>query len=106
MVIFDTIYLSNGLLDVLLFSITRPFLLPHDLPSSDIEHANLFAGPPGIENLNDRTDNEAPAVPLELPVRDDYFRPQSDNGGALRWFPDGVTYLTSSQTPSTISAGL
>ena len=29
------IYLSSGLLNVLLFSITRPFLLPHDLPKPD-----------------------------------------------------------------------
>ncbi|KAN0141394.1 hypothetical protein V8E53_001150 [Lactarius tabidus] len=31
----DMIYLSSGLLNVLLFSITRPFLLPHDLPKPD-----------------------------------------------------------------------
>jgi len=31
----DIIYLSSGLLNVLLFSITRPFLLPHDQPKSD-----------------------------------------------------------------------
>ncbi|KAI0247658.1 hypothetical protein BJV78DRAFT_901876 [Lactifluus subvellereus] len=31
----DTIYLSSGLLNVILFSTTRPFLLPHDLPTSD-----------------------------------------------------------------------
>ncbi len=31
----DIIYLSSGLLNVLLFSITRPFLLPHDLPKLD-----------------------------------------------------------------------
>ncbi|KAH9048062.1 hypothetical protein EDB84DRAFT_1459112 [Lactarius hengduanensis] len=31
----DIIYLSSGLLNVLLFSITRPFLLPHDLPKPD-----------------------------------------------------------------------
>src|ERR1700677_4644460 len=34
-VFFDMIYLSSGLLNVLLFSITRPFLLPHDLPKPD-----------------------------------------------------------------------
>lgn len=33
----DMIYLSSGLLNVLLFSITRPFLLPHDLPKPDDE---------------------------------------------------------------------
>lgn len=33
----DMIYLSTGLLNVLLFSITRPFLLPHDLPNPDEE---------------------------------------------------------------------
>jgi hypothetical protein len=31
----DIIYLSSGLLNVLLFSITRPFLLPHDQAKSD-----------------------------------------------------------------------
>jgi hypothetical protein len=32
----DVIYLSSGLFNVLLFSITRPFLLPHDPPSPDM----------------------------------------------------------------------
>ncbi|KAH9018714.1 hypothetical protein EDB85DRAFT_600355 [Lactarius pseudohatsudake] len=41
-VLADVVYLSSGLLNVLLFSVTRPFLLPHDLPKpeevmSDIE---------------------------------------------------------------------
>ncbi|KAI0247661.1 hypothetical protein BJV78DRAFT_1243822 [Lactifluus subvellereus] len=31
----DAIYLSSGLLNVILFSTTRPFLLPHDPPTSD-----------------------------------------------------------------------
>ncbi|KAH9172723.1 hypothetical protein EDB89DRAFT_2164381 [Lactarius sanguifluus] len=41
-VLADVVYLSSGILNVLLFSVTRPFLLPHDLPKhegvmSDIE---------------------------------------------------------------------
>jgi hypothetical protein len=34
-ILVDIIYLSSGLFNVLLFSITRPFLLPHDLPIPD-----------------------------------------------------------------------
>ncbi|KAI9438712.1 hypothetical protein H4582DRAFT_192953 [Lactarius indigo] len=44
----DVVYLSSGLLNVLLFSITRPFLLPHDLPKpeerSDIEGSTKESG--------------------------------------------------------------
>ncbi|KAI9446841.1 hypothetical protein H4582DRAFT_613174 [Lactarius indigo] len=48
----DIIYLSSGLLNVLLFSITRPFLLPHDLPKPDsvsdivISHGITIANSP------------------------------------------------------------
>jgi len=108
-IVVDIIYLSNGLFNVLLFSITRPFLLPHSLPSSDIELASPVAGPPGIEDLNDRTDNEAPAVRLESPVPDRYSWPEPAdlvNSGILRWSPEGVAYVTNSQNPSTISVGV
>lgn len=35
MIATDIIYLSSGLLNVLLFSFTRPYLLPHDPPTPD-----------------------------------------------------------------------
>ena len=104
----DIIYLSNGLFNVLLFSITRPFLLPHDPPSCDFELASPVAGFPGIEDLNDGTNNEVPAVRIESPVPDRYSRPESDlvNGGILHWSPEGEAYVTNSQNPSTSSIGL
>ena len=104
----DIIYLSNGLFNVLLFSITRPFLLPHDLPSPDIELASPVVGPAGIEELNEAADNEIPAVRLESPVPDRYSRPESDlvDNGILGWSPEGVAFVTNAQSRSTISVGL
>jgi len=58
MIFVDVIYLSNGLFNVLLFSITRPFLLPRDLPRSDIELS--VTGPPSNESLNDRASHQRP----------------------------------------------
>lgn len=99
-IVVDIIYLSNGLFNVLLFSITRPFLLPHDLPSSDIELP--VTGPPRTEGLNDRAD--IPVMRHESPVN----RPEPDyvDGGTLRWSPDGVAYVANMESPSTVSAGL
>jgi len=101
-IVVDIIYLSNGLFNVLLFSITRPFLLPHDLPSPDIELP--VTGPSGTEGLNDRADIQPPAMRHESPVN----RPEPDSvdGGPLRWFPDGVAYVANMESPSTVSAGL
>jgi len=105
-IVVDIIYLSNGLFNVLLFSITRPFLLPHDLPSSDIDLASPVAGPPDIENPNVRTDEKAPAVDHGSPSPDYLWPgPHLVDGGTLRWPPD-VTYVTSSKSPSTLSTGL
>jgi hypothetical protein len=42
-IVVNIIYLSNGLFNVLLFSITRPFLLPHDLPSPTMMSKTLHA---------------------------------------------------------------
>ena len=42
-IVVDIVYLSNGLFNVLLFSITRPFLLPHDLPSPTVTSKTLRA---------------------------------------------------------------
>ncbi|KAI9508438.1 hypothetical protein F5148DRAFT_1284056 [Russula earlei] len=58
----DIVYLANGLFNVILFSITRPFLLPHDLqsphgslevqPSEGPIHDAASNGPPSITHCN------------------------------------------------------
>jgi len=105
-IVVDIIYLSNGLFNVLLFSITRPFLLPHDLPSSDIDLP--VTGPPRTEGLNDRADIQTPAVRHGSPVN--YHGPEPDpvggGLGTLQWSPDGVAYVTNTESPSTVSVGL
>lgn len=103
-IVVDLIYLSNGLFNVLLFSITRPFLLPHDLPSSDNDLP--VTGPSKSEGLHDSADIETPAVRYESPVSHRGPEPHSV-GGTLRWTPDGVaTYITNVQSLSTDSVGL
>jgi hypothetical protein len=101
----DIIYLSNGLFNVILFSVTRPFLLPHSLPSSEIELASpSVARPPGIENLNGGTDIEVPAVHLESPVNENFFwqEPDPNSSGILQWSAEGMAYVTSSQSLSSV----
>ena len=106
-IVVDIIYLSNGLFNVLLFSITRPFLLPHDLPSSENELP--VTAPSRSEGLDDSADVEIPAVRYESPVNQHWHGPEPDSvgGGTLRWTPDGVaTYITNVQSLSTDSVGL
>jgi len=52
----DIIYLSTGLLNVLLFSFTRPYLLPHDPPISDTMSESFR----GSINIADASHNEGP----------------------------------------------
>ena len=77
----DMIYLSSGLLNVLLFSITRPFLLPHDLPKPEEEPKIVI--PPIITSLHsDSTHKESQGDEwprFESPVS--YTQPDS-NGEA------------------------
>ncbi|KAH9995626.1 hypothetical protein BJV74DRAFT_829082 [Russula compacta] len=40
-ILVDSIYLSSGLLNVLLFSFTRPFLLPHDPPAPNATYETV-----------------------------------------------------------------
>jgi hypothetical protein len=105
-IVVDTIYLSNGLFNVLLFSITRPFLLPHDLPSSDIELP--ITGPPRSESLNDGADMGTPAPAMGHASPINYHGPEHDsvNGGTLQWSPDGMAYVVNTDSPSTVSVGL
>ncbi|KAI9435370.1 hypothetical protein F5148DRAFT_1380385 [Russula earlei] len=66
----DVVFLANGLFNVILFSITRPFLLPHDLqspqrpleiievhPSEGPIHDADNNGPPSITHRNIPIDN-------------------------------------------------
>jgi len=95
-VIVDIIYLASGLFNVLLFSFTRPFLLPHDLPSSD------------TESESNGTNTVPPAVPRDHP--DNYqLRPvvYSETGATLLSSETGYASgsgmgMTASPSPRTI----
>lgn len=104
-IVVDIIYLSNGLFNVLLFSITRPFLLPHDLPSSDIELP--VTGPPRSESLGDGADLATPAPAMGHASPISYHEPDHDpvNDRTLRWSPEGVAYVMNTDSPSTASVG-
>jgi len=56
----DIIYLSTGLLNVLLFSFTRPYLLPHDPPISDTMSESESFHSISIINIADTSHNEGP----------------------------------------------
>jgi hypothetical protein len=98
----DVIYLSNGLFNVLLFSVTRPFLLPHDppTPSCSITLDNFHVTPP-LQNdgLNERPNTDTLTVPrYDSPTNSN--GPQSDSIGraTLRWSADGVaSYINPSR---------
>ena len=107
-IIFCRRHLSlNGLFNVLLFSITRPFLLPHDppTPSCSITLDNFHVTPP-LQNdgLNERPNTDTLTVPrYDSPTNSN--GPQSDSIGraTLRWSADGVaSYIN----PSRESVGL
>jgi hypothetical protein len=62
----DIVYLSSGLLNVLLFSFTRPYLLPHDPPIPDVVSESrphddaiaIFAGASRSEGPDEETHTE------------------------------------------------
>jgi len=88
-VVVDTIYLATGLFNVLLFSFTRPFLLPHDLPSPVIS----------LESYNEGQNNNGanvvpPAVPRDHP--DDYVRPAADSAGVATFLSLETGYASGS----------
>lgn len=70
----DSIYLSSGLLNVLLFSFTRPFLLPHDPPTPNATYETLqvhVVGTSHSDGLDDHASNGGHVVssrePTDLP---------------------------------------
>ncbi len=97
----DVIYLSNGLFNVLLFSITRPFLLPHSPPTSHSITLDNFhvARPLQNDSLNERPNTDTLTVPrYDSPTNSN--GPQSDSIGraTLQWSADGVaSYINPSR---------
>jgi hypothetical protein len=88
----DMIYLSNGLFNVLLFSITRPFLLPHDPPNPNmtfhVMDTSLSGGP------DDGTDTDAYAHLREASLPNYYrLQPESSYDLTLQWSTDGEASL-------------
>ena len=89
------IYLSSGLLNVLLFSITRPFLLPHDLPKPD-EVPDIVVPRIMIAHSlhSDTTHEESQGheffpwprseSPLESPIQSDYMGEASTEESEMR----------------------
>jgi hypothetical protein len=99
----DMIYLSNGLFNVLLFSITRPFLLPHDPPNPNmtfhVMDTSLSEGP------DDGTDTDAYTHLREASLPNYYqLQPKSSYDLALQWSPDGEASLV--RKPSSGSGSL
>ena len=105
----DVIYLSNGLFNVLLFSITRPFLLPHDPPNlnSGSESEDMHEIPQIHEPVYDRAQTGA-VLPLprhESPTN--YLVPQpagGSEGSTMRWSA-ALSYDTDGKSPSERSFG-
>ena len=91
----DTIYLSSGVLNVLLFSITRPFLLPHDPPSPDTITQTLpdisIIVPSLRESLNEVASTQRPGsfgLPrCESPINDYWPEPDSASEESVRRSP-------------------
>jgi hypothetical protein len=106
----DVIYLSNGLFNVLLFSITRPFLLPHDPPNLSPESEEIREIPlPQIhEPVHYRAQTEA-VLPLprhESPANYFGLLPASGSEGdsTMRWSA-ALSYDTNGKSPSVRSIG-
>jgi hypothetical protein len=64
----DVIYLSNGLFNVLLFSITRPSLLPHDPPTTTVESQHVDPPQIGLNQIRLHTDAVQPRQPGGSPT--------------------------------------
>jgi len=110
----DAIYLSNGLFNVLLFSVTRPFLLPHDPPNLspglafESEEIREIPFPQIHEPVHYRAQTEA-VLPLprhESPVN--YLGPPpasgSEGDSTVRWSA-ALSYDTNGKSPSVQSIG-
>jgi hypothetical protein len=110
----DAIYLSNGLFNVLLFSVTRPFLLPHDPPnrSPDLafepEEIREIPFPQIHEPVHYRPQTE---MELSLPRHGspvNYLGPPpvggSEGGSTVRWSA-ALSYDTNEKSPSMRSIG-
>jgi hypothetical protein len=97
----DVIYLSNGLFNVLLFSITRPFLLPHDPPTSHSITLDELPVVPPLQNegLNERPNTDTLAVPrYDSPTNSNGPQSDSISRATLRWSADGVaSYINPSR---------
>ncbi|KAI0283560.1 hypothetical protein BC826DRAFT_1110128 [Russula brevipes] len=82
----DTIYLSSGLLNVLLFSFTRPFLLPHDPPKpySDLKtlHHISIVGASSYEISIEGASTLSSGVPCPSPAHHQR-QPNSAGDGVL-----------------------
>jgi hypothetical protein len=90
----DIIYLSNGLFNVLLFSNTRPDLLPHDPPKTEaqLDEVVIRVCPPeneGLGEVNVLTDDVQPHHDSPTNTHGPQF--DREGGEAVR-LPVGVTY--------------
>ncbi|KAI9508436.1 hypothetical protein F5148DRAFT_1149032 [Russula earlei] len=80
----DMMFLANGLFNVILFSFTRPFLLPHDLPSPNgSPQQDPIAEVQQKEGSNhDAADNGLPSIPhIDIPF-DPYRQTVHSDGGS------------------------
>jgi len=112
-IVVDIIYLSNGLFNVLLFSITRPFLLPHDLTSPTMTSKTLYAiDTSPSEGPDDASGVNSEAYGYEFPRHESptgYHQLQHDYlcDMTLRWSADGVaSYEVNARDPSRESVGV
>ncbi|KAI0247663.1 hypothetical protein BJV78DRAFT_1157059 [Lactifluus subvellereus] len=85
----DIIYLSSGLLNVILFSTTRPFLLPHDPPTSDTTSETRYDI--RLADVSQRDNSDVGVSPqahnfrhVESPANRDWPRPGSAHEGRMR----------------------
>jgi hypothetical protein len=83
----DTIYLSSGLFNVLLFAFTRPFLLPHDPPkpysvSKTLHHISI-AGALDYETSIEGASTLSTGAPWLSPAHRQR-QPNSAGDGALQ----------------------
>lgn len=109
-IVVDIIYLSNGLFNVLLFSITRPFLLPHDLPSPTVTSKTLHAVDTSLSEGPDYGGNtEAYGYEFsrhESPTSYHQLQDEYLCGMTLRWSVDSVaSYEVDVRDPSRESVG-
>ncbi|KAH9954036.1 hypothetical protein BC827DRAFT_1245247 [Russula dissimulans] len=94
-VVVDTIYLATGLFNVLLFSFTRPFLLPRrDLPSPLISLEPYNEPEPELEPEVQDDNTVPPAAPRQHPAN--YVRPMVYSEGVETFLSSGTGYASGS----------